>query len=210
MQIYYSHKSLLSEPSIGPGAYDVYDGGDIGAGFKVDRVRGAAAPFGSMQEKLPDSAMINPTKVPGPGHYDASKAKNITQKVPMVSGEAEFKSKSNRMCSTAPGSTAFSTSSIVDNPGPGEYGNNILQKLPVDIRTLPRRNEHNSANINANYKNVPSVPNHYEQRAETLKERMDFLEMKSKNEDRDGKKPRTADPRFASGINKMLSRSGPE
>lgn len=81
-------------------------------------------PFQSLQEKELNANKSTSAITPGPGAYiDGGESIESVGAGGVVGGKqtSVFKSTSNRMCPTAPGSSIFLPSTIVENPGPGSY-----------------------------------------------------------------------------------------
>lgn len=106
--------------------------GDIIAGkYHTERqafVQGGQAsfPFTSSQDKVLNPNVGTSGMTPGPGSYVSPDAHALNMVEPRF-GEAStmsgttLRSTSTRLGPTAPGSTIFTTSTIVQNPGPGTY-----------------------------------------------------------------------------------------
>ncbi|KAF4674807.1 hypothetical protein FOL47_008685 [Perkinsus chesapeaki] len=116
--------------SVGPGSYDpkkprggpitVYE--EVNEDGTVETIqlfkRGTEVPFQSLEEKFAVYNRANASKTPGPGTY-----------APMLSCSKDcgksagygLKSRSARLAPVAPGSSQYTASTVVDNPGPGAY-----------------------------------------------------------------------------------------
>lgn len=77
-------------------------------------------PFQSLQEKELCQNKGTSAITPGPGAYIDGSSETTIEGIKKTQ-MASFKSRSKRMCPTAPGSSTFLPSTIVDNPGPGSY-----------------------------------------------------------------------------------------
>lgn len=108
-------------------------------------------PFSSGVEKVCCPNNATSCYTPGPGAYVGQI--NSHQEASGL-GQINFKSKSARIGPTAPGSTAFTESSVHKNPGPGTYGTRTEWELALK---RPPRNAGNPWS-EAIEKTVPSIP----------------------------------------------------
>lgn len=104
-----------------PGSYNLDSATSIRGGGHQ-----ASYPFNSLQERVLNPNISTSGTTPGPGSYigqvvvSPHRAEPAFGEASTMSGTS-FRSKSARIGPTAPGSTVFSTSTILKNPGPGEY-----------------------------------------------------------------------------------------
>jgi len=135
-----------ANPNVGPGSY-TNDYHDIkpSSGERL-------VPFNSLAEKKMNQNTGTSAITPGPGAYIGGKAMELAD---TCAGSVGIKSKSRRMAPTAPGSTLFVTSTIVQNPGPGTYkqdgfahGKGKKAELMLPVKPV----------LEAREPTVPSVP----------------------------------------------------
>lgn len=106
----------VSSLTPGPGSYQQSKFVDRSPNF---------AGFASSTERMPFGGKLAST--PGPGSYVQSR--RIERR--KVSSSA-FRTSASRLCPSAPGSTVFAESTVVEVPGPGEYHNStkIMKRRP--------------------------------------------------------------------------------
>mmetsp|Transcript_75967 Transcript_75967/g.180687 ORF Transcript_75967/g.180687 Transcript_75967/m.180687 type:complete len:646 (+) Transcript_75967:55-1992(+) len=120
-----------------------------------ERVPESLAPFNSLQEKVLASAPQAATFTPGPGAYDAKNG--ALQRLAETTPNFALRSSSARFAPSAPGSSVYKSSTIVDNPGPGNYdlqglGDASLAQIKKDIIPGVR------PVLESPPKTVPSIP----------------------------------------------------
>jgi len=127
---------------VAPGSYN--SGSD---GFKAERER--SVPFASGVDKVCCPNLTTSGYTPGPGHYVST-----PRDEPSGLGQSTFKTKVARIGPTAPGSSVFTESNLLKNPGPGNYDTKTEWELKLK---RPPRNASNPWREAAT-KTVPSIP----------------------------------------------------
>jgi len=136
----YFSKATTSD-KVGPGTYSNTHNEPV----KPAEEKGV--PFQSLQEKELNVNKATSAITPGPGAYI-----DQGELVKLGHGSSNFTSRSKRMAPTAPGSSAFLPSTILQNPGPGTHDINTSW-------TTPRKEFPNKAPpVLEMTKTVPSIP----------------------------------------------------
>jgi len=139
---------VVSSGSVGPGTY------------ATDRhITGKEpnfAAFASSNDRKLNSNTNTSANTPGPGSYVY--ATDIPRK--SVTNNC-FKTSTARLAPPHPGSTPFCSSSVVDNPGPGQYSTIALIKSPSHLRRFKHRGKSAAsrvASLTAMRFNPPTIP----------------------------------------------------
>lgn len=141
----FSHRSTADK--VGPGTYSNTHN-EVTRAFEEKGV-----PFQSLQEKDLCQNKNTSAITPGPGAYIDPDDGTIMG-VPVGKRQTSvFKSVSRRMCPTAPGSSTFLPSTIVENPGPGSYA--LSKTWSKDKKLAPK--EHQPPVLELAH-TVPSIP----------------------------------------------------